>query len=88
MKQYKDIFKKLTLLTQLGLSVIMPLLLCLLGCMYLTQKTGIGVWIYIPGFILGLGSSFMTAYKFYKSVIEKDSRDKSDNKKVCFNKHI
>ncbi len=78
------IFKHLTLLTQLGLSLIMPLLMCLAFCWFLTYKFGVGVWVYILGFFFGLGASFMTAYKFYMSQTRKN---KDDKKKVSFNRH-
>ena len=46
--------------------------------------------IYIPGFILGLGASFMTAYKFYMYVLKKEKKTskKFRRKGVYFNKHI
>ena len=88
MKDLKDIFRQITLLSQLGLSVLMPLLICLGLCAWLVNKNVIGGWIFIPGFIMGLGSSFMTAYKFYTAVIRKDEKDTKRKDKVSFNNHI
>lgn len=79
------VFKQLTLLTQFGLSLIMPLLLCLLLCWYLTYRFDIGVWVYFIGFFFGLGGSFMTGYKFYLANLAKDREDKP---KKSFNTHI
>ena len=75
---------------QLGLSLLMPLLMCLFGCYLLVSKLSVGAWIYIPGFILGLGSSAMTAYKVYLSVVSKEEkkRKKRDPSEVYFNRHI
>ena len=75
---------------QLGLSLLMPLLLCLLGCYLLCTKLSVGAWIYIPGFILGLGSSMMTAYKVYLSVVHREEKKKKerDPNEVYFNKHF
>ena len=81
----RDILQKLALLTQLGLSFIMPTLLCVGLCWFLCDRFAIGSWIYIPGFFFGLGASFMTAYKFYLSVISKQSKEKKP--KASFNKH-
>ena len=75
---------------QLGLSLLMPLLLCLLGCYLLCTKLSVGAWIYIPGFILGLGSSMMTAYKVYLSVVRREEKKKKERNpnEVYFNKHF
>lgn len=88
MKNYREILKQITLLSQLGLSILMPLLICLGICAYLTNKVGVGGWVFIPGFIMGFGSSFMTAYKFYMAVIKKESKEKDKKEKVYFNKHF
>ena len=85
MKQWREIAQKLTLLTQLGLSFIMPMLVCVGICWFLCDRFSIGPWIYIIGFILGIGASFMTAYKFYLSVINRQKKEKKP--KVSFNKH-
>ena len=88
MKRWSQILKQFALVSQLGLSLIMPTLLCLLACMLLTTYAGVGAWIYIPGFILGLGSSFMTAYKFYQAVIRKEeAAGRKDKDKISFNSH-
>lgn len=68
---------------QLGLNLITPLLLCLWGCWWLTTRMGVGLWVYLPGFILGLGSGFTNAWRFYKMSI----RDKGDPPPPAFNRH-
>ena len=85
MKDLAKFSKQLILLTQFGLSVIMPLLLCLLGCWLLVDKLAVGGWIYIPGFFFGLGGSGMTAWKMYLSV-QKDM-DKKPKSKKSYNNH-
>lgn len=64
--------------------------MCLLICYFLCSKEIAGTWVYIPGFILGLGASFMTAYKFYMYVLKKEKKTskKFRRKGVYFNKHI
>lgn len=87
MDQHKrDIIQQITWFTQLGLSLVMPLLLCILLCVYLTDRKNVGLWVYIPGFFFGLGGSGMTAYKFYLSEVGK-SRKEEKKKKVSFNRH-
>ena len=78
---------------QLGLSLITPVLLAAAGAYLIIDKTGAGVWIYIPAFILGLGASFMTAYKLYTSETDRTGKTNSENctkskRKNGFNDHI
>ena len=87
-KQMRDALRHLTYLSQLGLSLVIPLLMCIFLCYWLTTRFGFGGWIYIPGFILGLGSSCMTAWKFYTSVNSKAKKEEENNKKPpSFNNH-
>lgn len=86
-KNWSDTLKNLTMLTQLGLSLVAPLLLCLAGCWYLTSRMGLGLWVYIPGFFFGLGGSGMTAYKLYLSVTGNEKKT-GKNEKASFNRHI
>lgn len=89
MKRFKEVYQNILMLSQLGLSFIMPLLLCLGLCWFLTAKAGAGVWVYIPGFFFGLGGSFMTAYKFYAAAVKQEEKKaETKKKKVSFNKHL
>ena len=79
-----QVMRNLSLIGQLGLSIAAPILMCL-GAAYLAaEKLGIGLWIYLPALVLGLGSSFMTAYKVYLSAT-KDGKKK--RRRAAFNKH-
>ena len=75
---------------QLGLSLLMPLMMCLFACYLLVSKLSLPVWIYIPGFILGLGASMTTAYKVYLSVVQKEENKKikRNPNEVYFSKHL
>ena len=37
------------MLGQLGLNIIIPIILCGLACWFLTDKCGVGEWVFIPG---------------------------------------
>ncbi len=89
-KRISQLASKFAMVGQLGLSLLMPLLLCLFGCYLLVSKLSVGAWVYIPGFILGLGSSMMTAYKVYLSVVHKEEKKKikRNPNEVYFSKHI
>lgn len=86
MKYWTDTLKNLSILTQFGLSLVTPLLLCLAGCWWLNSRLGIGTWIFAIGFFFGLGGSGMVAYKLYLFATEKNKKEKK-KKKVSFNRH-
>ena len=86
--QWNQIFAQLTLLAQLGLSLAMPILMCLGACYLLCTRLGVGLWVYFPGMILGLGASFMTAYKVYLSVTGKEKKQKRGEHEKNYNRHL
>ncbi|WP_242838200.1 AtpZ/AtpI family protein [Butyrivibrio proteoclasticus] len=90
MREISKLLGQFAMVGQLGLSLLMPLLLCLLACYLLVTKLSVGAWVYIPGFILGLGGSMTTAYKVYLSVVHREEKKKKerDPNEVYFNKHI
>ena len=89
MKNWTHIIKNITILTQLGLSFVTPIFLCLGLCWWLNIHGGLGGWVYIPGFFFGLGGSFMVAYKLYLHVTDQQKKeDTKKRKKVSFNQHL
>ena len=86
MKQWSEILRNVTMLSQLGLSFITPLLLCLALCWFITSRTGVGGWVYIPGFFFGMGGSGMVAWKLYISVTGKQKKEET-KKHISFNRH-
>ena len=87
MKQWSEIMRNVTMLSQLGLSFITPLLLCLALCWFIISKTGVGGWIYIPGFFFGMGGSATVAYKFYLSV-NRQNKKQAKSKNIKKTKYI
>ena len=88
MKQWTDLVKNLTMLTQFSLSLMTPLLMCLGICWWLTAKAGLGGWVFIPGFFFGLGGSAMVAYKLYLAVERKNRKEKEEKREyISFNRH-
>ena len=85
MKDWSKAFRNLSILSQFGLSLAMPLLLCLFVAYQLREHFHLSYWIYLPAFFFGLAASFMTAYKFYLSVSEKEK--KQETKDRAFNQH-
>ena len=85
MKEWSKAFRNLSILSQFGLSLAMPLLLCLFVAYQLREHFHLSYWIYLPAFFFCLAASFMTAYKFYLSVSEKEK--KQETKDRAFNQH-
>lgn len=84
--KWPEIMKHVSLLTQLGLSLTVPPVLCLLVCSHLADRYGLGSWVYVPGFILGFGSSCVTAWKLYRAQMKKEK--KKEKERDSFNRHI
>lgn len=85
-QQLRNILRQISMLSQLGISLVVPILICVLFCSWLTTSRGVGGWVFIPGMIFGLGASFMTGYKFYLSEINRQKKDKTKHP-VSFNRH-
>ena len=86
-KMFAELAKNLTLLTQLGLELMSPLLLCLGICWYLTAKVGLGGWVFLPGFFFGLGGSAGVAARLYRQTMINEEKEKKEKKTVGFNRH-
>lgn len=71
----RRLFRQLSRLTQLGLELVLPPVGCLLLCSWIANRSGAGAWIFLPGLLLGLGASGVTAWKEYRRVREKTKRE-------------
>lgn len=84
--------RELVWLTQLGLSIVCPLLLCLLGAVWLRDRFGFGNWVIFLGIALGLGGAFSAGAAFVRDVsfLNRPGREKGINRKkppISFNEH-
>ncbi len=66
MRSWTKTFKYLSWLTQLGVSVAAPPLLCIWICWQLQRRFGLGEWLMILGILFGLGGSISSAAGFYR----------------------
>lgn len=76
-------------LTQLGISVAVPLALCVLGAVWLRNRFGLGSWVLILGIGLGLylaADGFRTSLKAMEQMSGFKKADKEDPP-VSFNNH-
>lgn len=89
MKTWGETFRHFSMVGQLGLTLAMPLLLCVLVCAWLQNKFGVGGWVYILGFLFGLGGSATSAWKLYCSVTAQTKKERDERgKRAAFNRHI
>ncbi len=74
----KECVENVMLLTQLGLSVAVPPLLCLYAANWLRGVLGLGLWIMVIALLLGLGSAGVNVWRFWKLLQKRwDKQDTS-----------
>lgn len=72
--------QNLSLLTQFGLSVASPLVLCLVGAAFAANRFGLGTWIYVPALVFGLGGSACAFLEFLKLIQRRSQKSGTDKK--------
>ena len=77
--------RNLAWLTQLGLSIAAPPLLCIWGCWWLQERFSLGGWIIVVGIVLGLGGSVSSGLGFYRMMNRRKDKDKKPP--ASFNSH-
>ena len=76
----KDVGKTLVLVTQFGISMIVPIALCMFLGMFVADKLSAPI-ITVPFFILGALAGFRNVYILAKSVYQDDKKkEQSDDK--------
>lgn len=81
------IVKYLAWLTQFGLSVIAPLLLCVLGSVWLRSRFDLGGWIVVVGIFLGIGGAASGLWSSLKQ-ISRQAGQEDPKKPTSFNDHL
>ncbi len=66
MQPWMKIMQDLAWLTQLGVSITVPPLLCAFGAYWLIAHVGLPAWLMIPALVLGLGASAVSVWGFYR----------------------
>lgn len=87
MKSMMELVRGLAWFTQLGISLVVPVLLFVGGAAWLQQRLGAPGWIMIPAFVLGLGTAGATARKFWRDACRKAQRG-ADQAPKSFNRHL
>lgn len=79
MKYKKSVYQSMILITQFGINMIVPILLCTGLGILIYEKTDMGIFI-IPLFIIGALAGFRNCYIAAKKIYESD--DKKHDKKT------
>lgn len=66
-KVEKSVFRSLTLISQFGINMIVPVVLCMLLGIFLDTKLGTGYWAVIL-FFVGALAGFNSVYKMAKRI--------------------
>lgn len=81
MKANKKIYnslKYMSMISQLGISVIAPAIVCIWGAIWLKSKFNLGDWVVLVGIFLGLASgicSFINYMKMFLRDVEKEQKE-------------
>ncbi len=78
-ERYKSL-KALAWVTQFGLSMVSPLILCIIAAKWLSEHFGWGSRVMVVAILLGVGSSCMTFVSYMKTV-KKENGGGHDDKK-------
>lgn len=82
----KSVIAALGMITQFGLSTLTPMLLCILGAVWLKARFSLGDWVVLVGVLLGAGSGFLSMLKMIRSMAElskKEDGDESGDEKTA-----
>ena len=66
MKGLYKALEDLVWMTQLGLVMLLPLVMCLGGCWWAVNRWGWPVWLYLPAILLGLAAGAQNFWQFAK----------------------
>lgn len=82
-----EVIKELVWVTQFGLSVISPLLICLLPAVFLRNRYSLGNWIVIVALVLGVGGTVMAFVRNLRDIARRDKPKKKQDPPIGFNEH-
>lgn len=70
-KNSNDYLKYLAFITQVGITILTPIALCIFLAIFLTRKFGIGQWVIILGILLGISAGILNVYKMMTKAMKK-----------------
>ncbi len=69
MKKHNEVFEMLSLIMQLGISMLVPILMCTLFGVWLGRRFGMN-WIPVVGFVIGAAAGMESVYKIVKKYLK------------------
>lgn len=82
---WSSVVSALSWLTQLGLSIAMPLLLCIGAAVWLQKHFGWAEWVVLVGILVGLVSAGCSFYEFCR-MMKRQTKRRRDDEPHSFNK--
>ena len=79
--------QKLLWLTQLGVSLVTPPLLCLFLGHLAQSKWGWGTWVMVAAILIGLAASVCSAASFLRYCKKCSEKEGKGDKPIAFNNH-
>lgn len=86
MKKGFGFLKNIVWLTQLGLSVAAPIVLGVLGSVWLRDRFGLGGWVVVVGTVLGVGAAFVSLWRDLREM-DRQAREDDRGSGTGFNEH-
>lgn len=70
------LMQNIAYLTQVGLTIAIPLVLCIFGASWLQEKFNLGGWVVMVGIILGIGGAISSLAEFIRYANRQASKNK------------
>lgn len=86
MRKGFGLLKNIVWLTQLGLSIAAPPVLCILGSVWLRNRFSLGGWVVVLGVVLGVGASFLSLWQNLCQM-DRQAREADRDPGTGFNDH-
>ena len=87
MKDLYDITRHLVWLTQFGLSICLPLILCVAASVWVQKTFSLGGWVVAAGVILGILGAVGSLRYSLKAMDRQGREPKKEPPPVSFNRH-
>ena len=76
LKGWYKALEDLVWLTQLGLNMLLPLVLCLAGCWWAVERWNWPEWLFLPAVLLGLAAGAQNFWVFCKERLDRSKKEK------------
>ena len=77
-KTFRALARNLPLITQFGLSLVLPPALCFFGARWLMDHFGLGSWILLVAIVLALVSIVSTFSQFFRYMLRQAEEEERD----------